>query len=627
FNHMRSALALTFKAALTGSVMTTTLLAQGRGVPMLNKQDTMSVRTTMNRARGLLESADFRNAELAYSSVINMLPNDEPVLLAAAHFGTAFALQQRFMNGDTLLNHVTLEDILVHYRAADSLNSTAFGAEADNNLGVVFRSVGQHAEAIRYFRAAAAITTSANDLRASFLTNLGGEFEALNQIDSAAASYTAAVAAASNRTPSLQALYSLLVRSFPPERLINSAMKWCQDTTYAPEVSASLLRLLQREDPAIDSVRAVDALLLMAGTWAVTRVGPQYYGAVLRSQLAQVAIVHPWLRAPIAAIDDAYTLRSEKQPFENKGAEWWLMDDAGATRRLAVSRPKTDGPPAPIRMAIWSSLLRSMGDQYEQRGNLTVARSFYEAALGGTEFKTEAPWADRGALLPLAIIYARLSKSSDSASESAVRLQRSIDRFTQQLFMSKMAAYGAGDLQRIHDLHQTLGTFYAATGKWSSPDAQNATYQLEHMQKASASLRQQTGKIVSDPPDLLEKLAVSYRVTGDTAKASSLTTQIETQYRVHGNVTEAAAVRGRIYDARTTVVPPKTNLMLMTPPPKSDTESVKTNREKITVTPKTSIKSLPALVRKPPVASDTARKKPPAASDTTKKKPPTLSPV
>ena len=327
-------------------------------------------------------------------------------------------------------------------------------------------------------------------------------------------------------------------------------MKWCQDTTYAPEVGAALLKLLQREDPAIDSVHAVDALLLLTGTWNVARVGPQYYGAVLRSQLAQVAIVHPILRAPIAAINEAYTLRSEKQPYENKRVEWWAMSDRDADQRLAVSRPKTDGPPAPIRLAIWSSLLRSLGDQYEQRGHLAVARSFYEAALGGTEFKTEAPWADRGALLPLAIIYARLSLSSDTASESAVRLQKSIDKFTQQLFMSKLAAYGAGDLQRIHDLHQTLGTFYAAINKWTSADAQNATYQLEHMRQASSSLQQQTGKTVSDPPDLLEKLAVVYRGTGDTTRASNLTTQIESQYRVRGNNAEAVAVRGRIFNAR-----------------------------------------------------------------------------
>ena len=626
-NSLRS-LRVPLLATLIGLSFATMAHAQG------SKAIVNDARSTMSRARGMLENGDFRNAELAYSSALNTLPNDERALIASAHFGAAFALQQRYMIGDTLLNHVTLDSITAHYHLADSLNPSALGAEANNNLGVVYRSAGKHTEAIKYFRAAAALTTTAPDLRASFLTNLGGEFEAINQKDSAAASYAAAVGVASNRTSSLQPLYSLLVRSFPPERLINSAMKWCQDTTYAPEVSASLLKLLQREDPAVDSVHAVDAFLLMTGTWAVNRVGPQYYGAVLRSQLAQVAVVHPILRAPIAAINDAYTLRSEKQLYDNKRSEWWATNDPDANQRLAISRPKTDGPTPPVRLAIWSSLLRSLGDQYEQRGNLAVARSFYEAALGGTEFKTEASWADRGALLPLAIIYARLSQSSDTVSESSVRLQKSIDKFTQQLFMSKLAAYGAGDLQRIHDLHQTLGTFYAATNKWTSNDALNATFQLEHMRQASINLQQQTGKSVSDPPDLLEKLAVRYRVTGDTSKASNLTTQLESQYRIRGNNTEATAVRSRIFKSQATLVGPPTNSQLTTPATKSETQLVKPPAN-ITTPPKatTTIIPKPATTITPKAATAlspnaTTKALPPAAVkklpvvDTTKKKPP-----
>jgi len=450
-------------------------------------------------------------------------------LIAAAYFGRAFATQQRLVAGDTLDRPVPLDSVVADYTAADR-NDAALGAAAANNIAVVMRAAGRHEEAARSFRVAGRSTARARGFsaadRATAFWNAGLEDEALERPDSAVRAYRAAIAADSALAEPRQALLRLFVGRFPADSTLLTARRWIADSTHVKVSSDGLLALLSRTSPPLDDADATGALVLLAQSWTAMDMGPSYYVAVVQSQLRAIAAARPSLTPGIASLEDAYTPRPRTVPYrEPPSADWWRVGGRGRDTRVAV----------------WSSVLRSIGDWYNQHGERTIARPYYEAAIGLPRKELREPYVDRRAMLPLALIYARQADTT-----SSVQLQKELASFTQAMFDAKNDAYRAGDIVQIREFHMTLGALYAAREQWDGPGAQNAQFQLEHMIEASRTIDHRLGIRTVDPPELLEKLAVHYMRTGQTAKVPQVKGLLRDVYQRAGQSAKADSAVRRI---------------------------------------------------------------------------------
>jgi deoxyribodipyrimidine photolyase len=133
------------------------------------------------------------------------------------------------------------------------------------------------------------------------------------------------------------------------------------------------------------------------------------------------------------------------------------------------------------------------------------------------------------------------------------------------MFMGKGMAYAQGDLVTIRAFHTALGAYYAAKGQWTGPDARNAEFQLSHMREVTQRLAND-GKRVSDPPELLAKLANHYQQKGDTVRAAAVAKDVRTYYAVRRRPDKADVLLMRVQQPR--VVRPQE--MMEQQPQKSD---------------------------------------------------------
>ena len=487
-------------------------------------------RLQLASARRLLEGGSFKQAEAVYSATLVALEGSrDSSLIAAAYFGRAFATQQRLVAGDTADRPVPLDSVVADYTAAAG-HDAALGAAAANNVAVVMRAAGRHEEAARYFRIAGRSTARARGFsaadRATALWNAGLEDEALERPDSAVRAYRAAIAADTSLAEPRQALLRLFVKQFPADSTLSTASRWIADSTHVKVASDGLLALLARTSPPLDNPSAARALVLLCQSWPAMDMGPSYYVAVVQSQLRAIAAARPSLAKGIESLEDAYAPRPRTVPYaEPPSADWWRVGGRGRDTRVAV----------------WSSVLRSIGDWYNQQGERTIARPYYEAAIGLPRNELREPYVDRRAMLPLALIYARQADTTKS-----VQLQKELASFTQAMFDAKNDAYRAGDIVQIREFHMTLGAMYAARDQWDGPGAQNAQFQLERMIEASRTIGNRLGIRTVDPPELLEKLAVHYMRTGQTAKVPNVKALVRDVYQRAGQPAKADSAVRRI---------------------------------------------------------------------------------
>jgi Tfp pilus assembly protein PilF len=479
-------------------------------------------RQTLAGARRMLERGDYRNAEGVYADVLRLLPESDSILRAAAHFGRAFAAQQLLVTGDTVDRRVDADSIVRDYRQAAALNREALGAAATNNIAVVLGELGRHLDAAHLFLALAGVNGAE---RSSHYAQAGREFDRGDNADSATWAFRRSLEFDRNNGEALRALLDLLVRSRPASEVLKLTTQYT-DSASARDVSTALVSLLVRPGDPLGKDDATEAMVQLARTWPRMRMGTPYFDVALREPLTQAVERQPSVKGGLLAMIEAYTLRPSNAPFrESANAHWWHSDDG---------RP--DG-----KSAAWSTLLRSIGDWLNQQGSLTVARSYYEAAVGLHEGSLNSPSIDRSALLPLALIYAQ---QADTASSS--RLHDDLRQFTEIIFSAKGQAYRTGDLEQIRIFHMTLGAFYAARGQWTGPGAQNAEFQLEHMREATRALGQASSAKVIDPPDLLEKLAIHYKSRGRADLADNVKRDLVRQLQDEGRSEEAAAAARRI---------------------------------------------------------------------------------
>jgi tetratricopeptide (TPR) repeat protein len=496
-------------------------LAMLASASMVRAQSMSRVEVAMGRARTLLGSHSYREAESLYVMTLQWLPADATSQRAAAHFGRAFAAQQRLATGDTA-GVVLLDTIVRSYYTSAELDAGQFRVASANNLALMYRERGDHRKALEQFTAAERASDGA--AKTGYLISIAREYEDLGDLRGAARFYEQAV----TRDSSSEAIRGLF-RSYAgasPSIVLEATKKLRNDSANAGVVLEALVALLKRDSLTADRREATQALVYLAETLPVARVGPSAFDGALLDGLLAAKTRHRDIARGIDAVIYAYGPRDEQNVYRDAGAgSWWRSPDEAR--------------------AVWSSLLRWLGDSYSEQDAKAVAASYYEAAIEGNGSGIFDPKADRRALTRLALIYAQSDKSKGD------RLMRNVENFTELMFSAKAQAYGNNDLEQIRDLHTALGTFYAERGQWTGPDARNAEFQLSRMRLATAQLAQK-GARVSDPPELLAKLATHYEATGEAAKARTVEKDLRAVYVTKGRPDRADSLLQRTRRARDT---------------------------------------------------------------------------
>jgi tetratricopeptide (TPR) repeat protein len=470
----------------------------------------------LRQARALLDAGAYRQAESSYVELARVLFNER--YRGPAYFGRALAAQQRLTSGDTLEPPVTLDTITRAYDTAVSLLPGELRAPAENNIALLYQTLGRHREALEHFRAAS--DASHGVAKAAYWVRIGGEHEALNEFYRAFQAYDRALTHDSASTEAVRGVLRALVADAPPRAVLERADRWRNDTATAPLVLDAMTGLLLRESRPTES-EAKTALVYFAAAIPVARVGPPSFAAKFREPLLRIRSARRELAPGVEALIEAYNERDARSRFrEAPSASWWRNN-------------AQDG------RAAWSGVLRWLGDWYNEQDADVLAASYYETAIGRGAEGLMDPSVDRKALVPLALIYAKSDKAS------AQRLQYSVGQFTEMLFSAKGAAYERNDLEQIRDLHTTLGTYYAEKGKWTGDGAENAEFQLSRMRDVTKKL-EGTGKRVSDPPELLAKLALHYEATDRPQLAQPITREVRARYEQRGRPDKADSLFVRV---------------------------------------------------------------------------------
>jgi len=492
-----------FILALTALSLVAPYPASVAGAQAAASSRTTDPRAGIREARALLDSGDFRRAESLYVLWIPRIPAGDTALAATAYFGRAFATQQRLARGDSA-GGISADTVLAAYRTAWAINPR-LQAAATNNAALMFSALGERDKAIELFSRASEGADKA--ARAGYQLRIARENEARGDAGAARDQYRELLREDSSLVEAREGWFRSMVPSSEAGFVLGAAERWRKDSASAAFVADAMIGLLLR-DVRPNPNQAETALLYLAEALPVARVGPPVFAVRMRDGLDSARQRWPAFARGIQVLLHAYEEYGPKRHYDEPGqARWWRS----GSRRAAA----------------WSTVLRSLGDWHAQRHDLTVAASFYEAAIGRNAEGLMDRTTDRKALVPLALIYAQSDRNQ------SLRLQTTVEEFTGMLFNAKAAAYERQDAEEIRDLHTALGTYYASRGIWQSDDAANAEFQLSRMRGLTRQLAR-TDRRVSDPPDLLLQLGLHYQRTARPERARELFTEVRSHYAALG---------------------------------------------------------------------------------------------
>jgi len=473
---------------------------------------------TLARAKAALDSGQFAVAEAIYDSTIASARDS--ATKGQGYFGRAYSSQRRLMADHDSLAAEEAKAIVDDYRRAAELEPSLALAAASNGSAAL-QAAGLKDAAVQLLRE----KTQGAPLDAPALLRIGELFERQGRSDSASAYVARALSADRSSTDVLRAQLRLSVRRGAPDSMLALSATALKRPDAAPVVEDALLDFL--ETPSARGAIADSSLVLCARAWAVMGLGPASFSLSEESRLRRILALHPETKPSIEPMLDAYRPRAGNELFHDTSV-WWHRNDS--------------------RRAAWSRMLRSLGDSYNGSGRSLIAESYYEAAVGLPNARFEQSWIDLDALLPLALLYAQRAGGRGRADELVQR----VDELTNMLFHGKMRAIEAGDSQRIRYFHMTLGALFAAQERWGE-GPRGAIYQLEHMRLMTADANSTAHAGLTDPPELLEKLARGYEVTGRTADARRVAAETVTAYGKLGKKSDAARVAARFSLERTLV--------------------------------------------------------------------------
>lgn len=468
-------------------------------------------------AHALLAAGDLRRAEAIYRAALDSLPATDPTYTATAHFGLAATLQLQMTSGDSAASSPA--EAVREYQRAMQLDPALRGV-GEYNLALISRGRADHREAVAHFIAASKSSRGVQAAKAEL--ELAREYEML-QDPAALAHYRAALELDSASNEAFRDYIRLLAVRGSVQEVLNAANRWGQDSVRALPLLPALTTLLLRDSEPPDAAQAQLALRSILTSLTASRTGLPWFQTALRDRVREIAERVPSVSGKARDLLDAYSGRpaGTLPGFDN--SSWWR----GSTEDRAA----------------WSSLLRWLGDWNYAQENLSMARDFYEGAIGNWRHAPDDPAIDRKALLPLTLIYAQTDNQAGAA-----RVERNIDL----IFDAKAAAYQHDRLEDIRDFHTALGAYYAAKGQWTGTGAQNAEYQLSHMREATQQLAAQ-GRVLHDPPELLASLAQHYVQSGHVERAEPIKRDLTQNAHLRGNPARTDSLIKRI-DQRTPII-------------------------------------------------------------------------
>jgi len=478
-------------------------------------------------AKAALDSGQFATAESIYARVAASAP--DAATRGAAYFGHAYAVQRRLLAATDSLSATDAKAISEDYRRAGTLQRR-LASDAASNGAAALQSAGLTSEAIRFLHEMTpfAQARGGEDRRvydAPTLLRIAKLYESRDMTDSARFYYAAAARRDTSSIDALRARLEFSARSGAADTLLGVSARLVARPAAAAIAEHALLTYLETHRQA---GRVTDSsLVLCARAWAVMGLGPASFALSEAARLRQIAAANPATRPNLDPVFDAYRPRGAGETYRDPGG-WWH-----ANRNVS-------------RLAAWSRMLRSLGDSYIGAGDSLVAASFYEAAVGFPNPRFEESWIDLDALLPLALLYTQRAEGRGRADELVQRVQE----LTDMLFYGKMRAIEAGDFQRIRYFHMTLGALFAAQEQWGN-GPRGAIYQFENMRRMTAKVNEtkHTGiapsPALTDPPELLEKLALGYQATNKPDSARAIATEVVAAYRQIGRPADAARVARR----------------------------------------------------------------------------------
>ncbi len=462
------------------------------------------------RAKAALESGQFAVAEAIYDSTIASARDS--AIKGQGFFGRAYSSQRRLMSDRDSLAPSEAKAIVDDYRRAAELEPSLAQAAATNGSAAL-QAAGQKDAAVQLLRE----RTQGAPLNAAALLRIGELYESQGLRDSANIYVARAARSDLSSTDVLRAQLRLSARPGAGDSLLALSAIFLKRPEAAPVVEDALLDFL--ETPAARGALADSSLVLCARAWAVMGLGPASFSLSEESRLRGILRLHPETKPIIEPMLEAYRPRVGNDLFHDT-SDWWHRNNS--------------------RRAAWSRMLRSLGDSYNTGGKSLVAESYYEAAVGLPNARFEQSWIDLDALLPLALLYEQRAEGRARGDELVQR----VDELTNMLFYGKMAAIQEGNPQRIRYFHMTLGALFAAQERWGE-GPRGAIYQLEHMRQMTEMANTTAREKLSDPPELLEKLARGYAATGRTADARRLAAETVTAYGKLGKKSDAARVAAR----------------------------------------------------------------------------------
>jgi len=487
-----------------------TLLSVAAAADNLQGQPTQSA--MLARAKAALDSGRFAVAEAIYDSTIASARDS--ATKGQGYFGRAYSSQRLLMADRDLLAAAEAKAIVEDYRRAAELEPSLV-LPATSNGSAALQAAGLKDAAVQLLRERS--QGEPRPLDAPALLRIGELFESQGRIDSASVYVTRALRADRSSADVLRAQLRLSVRRGAGDSLLALSAASLKRPDAAALVEDALLDYL--ETPSARGRLADSSLVLCARAWAVMGLGPASFALSEESRLRRVLTLHPETRPVIEPMLDAYRPRAGNERFRDT-SPWWQRNSS--------------------RRAAWSRMLRSLGDSYNGSGKSLIAESYYEAAVGLPNPRFEQSWIDLDALLPLALLYAQRAEGRGQADELVQR----VDELTNMLFYGKMQAIQAGDYQRIRYFHMTLGALFAAQERWGE-GPRGAIYQFEHMRLMTAKANSTERAGLTDPAELLEKLARGYEVTGRTADARRVAAETVTAYGKLGKKSDAARVAAR----------------------------------------------------------------------------------
>jgi hypothetical protein len=471
------------------------------------------------RARTALDSGQFARAEAIYDTTIAVARDSASQ--GNAYFGRAYSAQRRLMAEHDSLGAADARRIADDYRRAAALRPALVDAAASNE-SVALQAGGLRDEAVKALqrRGAAAGRGRGGYQRsdAAAFVRIGGLFEKQGQGDSARVYLSRAVRADASSNDALRAKLMFNARSGAGDSLLALSARAVDSVATASIAEEALLAFLES---AAARSRVVDSSwILCARAWSTMRLGPTSFALTENGKLRGILANNPDAAVIITPMLEAYRPRGGGELYRDGRQDWWHANES--------------------RLSAWSHMLRALGDSYNATGNTVVAASYYEAAVGLPNPQFEHAWVDLDALLPLALIYTQRAEGRGRADD----LVRRVDDLTNMLFYGKMRAIEAGDYQRIRIFHLTLGAMFAAQERWGD-GPRGAVYQLENMRKMTAKANATTHAGLTDPPELLEKLATGYRAVGNATLATRTAADAALGYRRLGRTEDAARVTTR----------------------------------------------------------------------------------